>query len=67
MLKIKEVNQVFRNNKAVTIFQVFEKRGDAWVFDYQSLVSGHWKKTSTIARKHCEECGGKYEAKNWEN
>ena len=66
MLKLTDVKLIYLSDKAVTYFQVYEFRDDAWVFDYSAKVQGHWKKASTIAKKHCAECGRKFNQNDWQ-
>ena len=66
MLKLTDVKLTYLNDKAVTYFKVYELRNNAWVFDYADKVQGHWKKPVTIAKKHCAECGGKFNQNDWQ-
>ena len=65
MLKIENVKNVYINSKAVTTFSVYELRDNAWVYDYSSSVDGHWKKSKTVATKHCQENGRSINLDDW--
>ena len=65
MLKLIDVKLIYLSDKPVTYFQVYKFHDDAWVFDYACTVQGHWKKTITLVKKHCAECGGKFNQNDW--
>ena len=55
MLKIENIQNVYLNGKAATVFSVYELRDNTWIFDYATDVAGHWKKQkqslqSTVAK-----------------
>ena len=66
MLKIINVQNVYMNNKKVTLFDVYILINNTWIFDYNSSIKGWYKRNKTIASKHCienEEC---FDLKDWE-
>ena len=51
----KNLQQVYINNKAVTIAEEWEETIDGLVFLSKISVQGHWKKASTFERKNLEQ------------
>ena len=66
MLKITNVQNVYLNNKKVTLFDVYQLIDKTWIFDYNSSIRGWYKRNKTIATKHCIENEVLIELKDWE-
>ena len=66
MLKIINVQNVYMNNKKVTLFDVYQLIDKIWIFDYNSSVEGWYKRNKTIATKHCIENEVFLDQKDWE-
>ena len=66
MLKIINVQNVYMNNKKVTLFSVYQLIDKTWVFDYNSSIKGWYKRNKTIATKHCIENELCFDLKDWE-
>ncbi len=66
MLKIINVQNVYMNSKKVTMFDVYILKDNTWIFDYNSSIQGWYKRSKTIATKHCVENGVVINLKDWE-
>ena len=66
MLKINNVQNVYMNNKKATLFDVYKLTGNTWIFDYNSSIQGWYKRSKTIATKHCIENEVFLDQKDWE-
>lgn len=68
MLKLNNVQHIYLNGKAKTMFSVysFDVKSHCFVFDYNDVIDGHYKRKSTIARKHCENNGTMFKAEEWQ-
>ena len=55
MLKIINVQNVYMNNKKVTLFDVYVLIDKIWIFDYNSSIKGWYKRNKTIVTKHSIE------------
>ena len=52
MLKIINVQNVYMNNKKVTLFSVYQLINNTWIFDYNDYIFGWYKRETTILSKH---------------
>lgn len=50
-IRIENIQHVRLNGKDVTLFKVYKKVGDSYVFQGQEYLSGTIKRESTILRK----------------
>ena len=66
MLKIINVQNVYMNNKKVTLFDVYQLIDKTWIFYYNSSIKGWCKRNKTIATKHCVENEVCLDLKDWE-
>ena len=66
MLKITNVQNVYMNNKKVTLFSVYQLVNSTWIFDYNSSIDGWYRRNKTITTKHCVENGVFIDLKDWE-
>ena len=66
MLKIINVQNVYMNNKKVTLFDVYQLIDKTWIFDYNASIKGWYKRNKTIATKHCSENEVLINLKDWE-
>jgi hypothetical protein len=66
MLKITNVQNVYMNNKKVTLFDVYQLIDKTWIFDYNSSIKGWYNRNKTIATKHCAENEVLIDLKDWE-
>ena len=66
MLKITNVQNVYVNNKKVTLFDIYMLKDNTWIFDYNSSIKGWHKRNKTIANKHCIENEVFIDLKDWE-
>ena len=66
MLKIINVQNVYMNNKKVTMFSVYQLIDKTWIFDYNASIEGWYKRNKTIATKHCVENEVLIDLKDWE-
>ena len=66
MLKIINVQNVYMNNKKVTLFSVYQLINNTWSFEYTSSIKGWYKRNKTIATKHCIENEVLIDLKDWE-
>ena len=50
-LKVTNIQNVYLNDKKVTLFNVYQLLDNCWVFDYNDYISRWYKKADTVLDK----------------
>lgn len=51
-IKLMNIQNVYRNGKKVTLFDVYSLKDNTYILDYNDYIFGWYKRENTVLNKH---------------